>query len=117
MSRMTDRASEVTAAFSSRSEPAARVADGGLRQERRDAVEPLELLVAVLSLMASSARTRARSSRSSSATAWNFVRVVERDPTAPQWRLDLADGAGEHRDDVVAVTALSSFAEQCGEPW
>ena len=53
--------------------------------------------------MVSSARTRARSSRTSSATTWNFVRTDGSTRPALGGRLDLTHGAGEHRDDAVVV--------------
>ena len=52
------------------------VPDGGRREDGRDAVQALELLGPVTVASAAAARTRARSSRSSRATAWNFVRTA-----------------------------------------
>ena len=56
-----------------------------------------------LSLLVSSARTRARSSRTRRATTWNFVRTEGSHATALGGRLDLPHGAGEHRDDALVV--------------
>ena len=55
------------------------------------------------SLLVRSALTRARSSRTSSATTWNLVRPDGPHRAALGTRLDLAHGAGEHRDDALVV--------------
>ena len=60
------------------------VPGSGLREDLGDPVEPLELLrPASASLLLSSARTRSRSSRTSRATTWNFVRTDG--TTRPRW--------------------------------
>ena len=55
------------------------------------------------SVISLSALTRARSSRTSRATTWNFVRTDGTHGAALDARLDLAHGAGEHRDDALVV--------------
>ena len=57
-----------------------------------------------------SALMRARSSRTSRATTWNLVRADGE--TGPRWDagLDLADGAGEHRDDALVVAVPAGVA-------
>ena len=61
------------------------------------------------SVVVASAFTRARSSRTSRATTWNFVRTEGRVGPAGDLGLHLAHGPGEHGDDalVVALSATS----------
>ncbi|WP_242471234.1 hypothetical protein [Blastococcus sp. TML/C7B] len=63
-----------------------------------------------LGLLASSALTRARSSRATRATAWNFVRTLA--VTEPRWTAASTSlhRPGQHRDDVLrpAGTALTA---------
>ena len=76
MSRLSDRASSETTASSARS---ARSPESRTALLARIVAMPsrrLSCSARCVSLLFSSARTRARSSRSSSATAWNFVRVA-----------------------------------------
>ena len=91
------------------------VAGGGLGQDRGDAVEPLELLGALrLGAASVSALTRARSSRTSSATTWNLVRTAGAHAAALDGGLDLAHGAGEHRDDALVVAGRARDARARG---
>ena len=79
------------------------VARGGPGQDRRDAVEALELLGFAASVALSSAFTRARSSRTSRATTWNFVRTEGLAGPAPDGGLHLAHDPGEHGDEALVV--------------
>ena len=102
MSRLSDLAASETTASSARSASSAGVADGGLREDRRDPVEALELLgpvgvaaglvrpdpgVLLAHQQCDDLELRAHRGRHAAALGG---------------RLDLTDGAGEHRDDVVA---------------
>ena len=87
-----------------------RVAGGRLGQDRRDAVEALELLGRAGPRCSSlSALIRARSSRTSRATTWNMVRSDGAHRAALDPRLDLAHLAGEDRDDAFVVARAGTL--------
>ena len=84
MSRLSDRASSETTASSESSARSAGSRTAVFARVVAMSSRRLSFSVRRESLMVSSARTRARSSRSIRATAWNFVRVDGRDPAAAQ---------------------------------
>ena len=109
MSRLSDRAASETTASSARSASSAVSRTAVFARIVAMPSRRLSCSARWVSLLVSSARTRARSSRTSRATTWNFVRVDGRHAAALDGCLDLADGAGEHRDDAVVVAPRPSL--------
>ena len=82
------------------------VPDGGRREDGRDAVQALELLGPVT--VASGRRPDAGTLLAQQQGDGLELRAHgRRHAAAPGGRLDLADGSGEHRDDVAAVADAS----------
>ena len=79
------------------------VAGGGLGEDRRDAVEPLELSASLGLGQLGVGLTRARSSRTSRATTWNLVARRTASGAALDGGLDLADRARQDGDDALVV--------------